>query len=102
MYEIRLQEFSIFPLPNFGALSSLRGTNAYLDIVPSPGGYNHIAIFNPADSSKPQFLTSGDWEVTGGIRGVDAKRGLVYVSKARRNVLTLNFMSDTSLLRSHR
>lgn len=81
MHDILAQEHSIFPLPNFGALSSLHGSNAYLDVVPTPEGYNHIALFNPADSAKPQFLTGGEWEVTGGVRGVDAKKGLVYVSE---------------------
>ena len=73
----RLQEQSIFPMPTSGALSSFRNQNTYLDIVPSPGGYNHIALFSPADSSQPQFLTSGEWEVTGRIHGVDSNRGLV-------------------------
>ena len=48
--------------------------------MPTPEGYNHIALFSPATSSTPKFLTSGSWEVTGGIQSVDAKRGLVYVS----------------------
>jgi dipeptidyl aminopeptidase len=72
-----LQEQTIFPIPSSGALSSFRNSNAYLDIVPTPEGYNHIALFNPADSSQPMFLTSGDWEVTGRIHGVDSKKGLV-------------------------
>lgn len=47
--------------------------------MPTPEGYNHIALFSPADSSTPRFLTKGDWEVTGGIAGVNAKKGLVLV-----------------------
>ena len=50
---------------------------AYLDIVPTPEGYNHIALFSPASSSTPHFLTSGPWEVVGGIKGVDLEKGLV-------------------------
>jgi len=78
MYLLKIQEQTIHPVPS--ALASFVGTNAYLDIVPTPEGFNHIALFNPADSSEPQFLTSGDWEVTGGIAGVGAKKGLVWVS----------------------
>jgi dipeptidyl aminopeptidase len=72
-----LQTQTIFPVPSTGALSSFKGSNGYLDIVPTPEGYDHIALFSPADSSQPLFLTSGDWEVTGGIHGVDPKKGLV-------------------------
>ncbi|KAK1233376.1 Dipeptidyl peptidase 4 [Marasmius sp. AFHP31] len=42
----------------------------YLDIVPTPEGFNHIALFSPANSSNPIWLTKGEWEVTGGIKGV--------------------------------
>ncbi|KAI9067913.1 dipeptidyl aminopeptidase [Trametes sanguinea] len=55
---------------------------AYLDIVPTPSGYNHIALFSPANSSTPRFLTSGSWEVTSGILAVDANRSLVYFQAA--------------------
>ncbi|KAF9482998.1 hypothetical protein BDN70DRAFT_874224 [Pholiota conissans] len=71
---------SIFPVP--ATLESYADTNAYLDIVPTPEGFNHIALFSPASSSTPRFLTSGDWEVTGGIKGVDAVKGLVYFTAA--------------------
>lgn len=60
------------PLPE-----SVAPSGAYLDIVPS-GGYNHIALFSPANSSVPRFLTEGEWEVTG-IKAVDAKTGTVCV-----------------------
>ncbi|KII86043.1 hypothetical protein PLICRDRAFT_44497 [Plicaturopsis crispa FD-325 SS-3] len=55
---------------------------AYLDIVPSPDGYDHIALFSPASSGTPRFLTSGSWEVAGGIQAVDVKAGLVYFQAA--------------------
>ncbi|KAI0765616.1 dipeptidyl aminopeptidase [Trametes elegans] len=58
------------------------GAPAYLDIVPTPEGYNHIALFSPANSSSPRFLTSGTWEVTSGILAVDANRSLVYFQAA--------------------
>lgn len=50
---------------------------AYLDIVPTQDGYNHVALFDPATSSTPRFLTSGTWEVTHGIQAVDSQRGLM-------------------------
>ncbi|GLB41533.1 putative dipeptidyl aminopeptidase [Lyophyllum shimeji] len=56
--------------------------DAYLDIVPTNDGYNHIALFSPASSGVPQFLTSGKWEVTGGIKGIDTKKGVVYFEAA--------------------
>ena len=63
-------------LPISGSLSHA-GISGYLDIVPTPEGYNHIALFSPVDSSTPRFLTTGEWEVTGGILGVDPVRGLM-------------------------
>jgi dipeptidyl aminopeptidase len=51
------------------------GSNAaYLDILPNDEGYNHIALFSPADSSIPKWLTSGPWEVTSGVLGVDVDK----------------------------
>lgn len=69
-----VQDQKVYPI---SAALSPNGHSAYLDIVPTPEGYNHIALFSPADSSAPRFLTSGEWEVTGDILAVDAKRGLV-------------------------
>jgi dipeptidyl aminopeptidase len=50
---------------------------AYLDILPNKDGFNHIALFSPADSGVPIWLTAGPWEVTSGILGVDNQKGLV-------------------------
>ncbi|KAG9313219.1 dipeptidyl aminopeptidase [Chiua virens] len=58
---------------------------AYLDIVPKDG-YNHIALFDPATSSTPRFLTSGTWEVTNSIQAVDTQRGLIYFQAARSSI----------------
>ncbi|PPQ68381.1 hypothetical protein CVT25_007919 [Psilocybe cyanescens] len=74
-------EQTIYPVP--AGLTAFAGTNAYLDIVPTPEGYNHIALFNPASSKTPHFLTSGEWEVTGRIRRVDSKKGLIYFMAAK-------------------
>jgi dipeptidyl aminopeptidase len=68
-----MQSQSIYPLP-----PSLAGdTPAYLDIVPNQDGYDHIALFSPATSSQPRWLTSGNWEVSNRILSVDANRSVV-------------------------
>lgn len=88
-----LQEQYVYPLtPKDGQPSG------YLDIVPTPEGYNHIALFSPADSSVPRWLTYGEWEVAGGIKAVDRKQGLVYVPIRRRGSrkLTTTLLSGTS------
>jgi dipeptidyl aminopeptidase len=68
------KEQDIRPLPSN---LTLGGTTGYLDVVPTKEGFDHIALFSPANSGTPHFLTSGNWEVTGGIKGVDTKKGLV-------------------------
>ncbi|KAF8989845.1 dipeptidyl peptidase IV N-terminal region-domain-containing protein [Cyathus striatus] len=74
-------EQSIYALPasligksTFSALAS----NAYLDVVPNKDGYNHLALFNPADASQPRFLTTGNWEVVGGVKGSMERRRHLY------------------------
>lgn len=49
----------------------------YLDIVPNARGFNHIAYYSPPDAREPVFLTEGDWEVDGGIQGIDVARGIM-------------------------
>jgi len=76
---------TVYPLPeNF----SPSGLPSYLDIVPDKDGYDHIALFSPASSITPRFLTTGPWEVTGGVRAVDLEKGLVYVLARSLNVFT--------------
>ncbi|KAA1470272.1 dipeptidyl aminopeptidase [Dentipellis sp. KUC8613] len=70
---------TIYPLP---ASAAPGGVPAYLDIVPTKEGFNHIALFSPVNSSTPQFLTSGEWEVTDGVQAVNAKDKLVYFQAA--------------------
>lgn len=53
----------------------------YLDLVPDANGFVHVAYFSPSTSSAPIFLTSGEWEVAGGIDKVDLERGLMCVPK---------------------
>lgn len=69
------QDQTIRPLPK--DLIARGAGGAYLDVVPTPEGYNHIALFSPASSRTPHFLTSGSWEVTGGIKGINVAKALV-------------------------
>jgi dipeptidyl aminopeptidase len=71
---LQRQAQNIRPLPD--SLSP-EGASAYLDVIPTPDGYDHIALFDTANSNTPRFLTSGNWEVTGGIKAIDVERGLV-------------------------
>lgn len=78
---------TVYPLPE--SLSP-NGLPSYLDIVPDKDGYNHIALFSPASSSTPRFLTTGSWEVTGSVQAVDLEKGLVYVFARRAYSLVVS------------
>ncbi|KAI0249668.1 dipeptidyl aminopeptidase [Lactifluus subvellereus] len=69
------------------------GLPSYLDVVPDKDGYNHIALFSPASTSTPRFLTTGPWEVTGGVQAVDFERGLVYFQAANPSSIGRNIFS---------
>ncbi|KAF8493019.1 dipeptidyl aminopeptidase [Russula emetica] len=90
---------TVYPLPeNF----SPSGLPSYLDIVPDKDGYNHIALFSPASSSTPRFLTTGPWEVIGSVRAVDLEKGLVYFQAANpssidRNIFSISLPLDGNL-----
>ncbi|KAG9010682.1 hypothetical protein FRB94_010159 [Tulasnella sp. JGI-2019a] len=76
---------------------------SYLDIIPTKDGYNHIALFSPADSTTPHWLTSGEWEVVDGIKAVDRERGLVYfvstqTSSIERHIYSVPLPSSLSVL----
>ncbi|GAA5838296.1 hypothetical protein JCM11251_003456 [Rhodosporidiobolus azoricus] len=85
---------NISPLSRSASLLSSSSTRpvpppdfpAYLDIIPSPSGYNHLALFAPLDAAEPAvWLTKGEWEVDAerGLVGVDWARGFAYVLAAR-------------------
>ncbi|KDN43364.1 hypothetical protein RSAG8_06148, partial [Rhizoctonia solani AG-8 WAC10335] len=63
----------------------LKQTPGYLDILPTPEGYNHIALFSPPDSSTPIWLTRGEWEVTSSVLAVDEALGLIYFQAAKHS-----------------
>ncbi|EPQ27092.1 uncharacterized protein PFL1_05376 [Pseudozyma flocculosa PF-1] len=59
----------------------LKGS-AYLDIVVSPLGYRHLALYGSSSSDEPVFLTAGPWEVDELVH-VDARRRRAYFTAAR-------------------
>lgn len=75
--------------------------SGYLDIVPKDG-YNHIALFSPVNASTPVWITSGEWEVAGGILGWDASRRLAYFMAAKpsteRHLHSARVPDDVSML----
>ncbi|KAF7370927.1 hypothetical protein MSAN_00726600 [Mycena sanguinolenta] len=76
---------NIYALPSTLVSSLSAGTvaAAYLDVLPTPEGFNHLALFSPASSSTPIWLTSGEWEVTNnGVTGVDIENGIIYFEAA--------------------
>ncbi|KAJ7281993.1 dipeptidyl aminopeptidase [Mycena rebaudengoi] len=76
---------TIYPLPTSLVSSLSTGTvaAAYIDVVPTPEGFNHLALFSPASNPNPIWLTSGQWEVTAnGALAVDVVNGIVYFEAA--------------------
>jgi hypothetical protein len=66
----------------------------YLDVVPTPEGYDHIAFFPRADSTSPFWITRGEWEISGPIEGVDEEKGLVYVFSPFQGFRSLEAISS--------
>ncbi len=50
-------------------------------MVPTPEGFNHIAMFQPITSSDPIWITEGEWEVAEGVAGLDVAQNLLCVGK---------------------
>ncbi|KAI5116120.1 hypothetical protein M0805_000526 [Coniferiporia weirii] len=99
---------SITPIPSSLVTSLALSGPAYLDLVNNSAGYTHIALFSPANSSTPLFVTDGDWEVVDGILGVDTQ-GVVsvfrsgvpsidaaHISRCSHPSLFLFFLADSS------
>ena len=88
----------IRPLPPSLVQSLGLSGPAYLDVVNNSAGYPHIALFSPASSGTPIFLTDGDWEVTGGILGIDDHGVVLVPGFAKRLTIADDVASDISLL----
>ncbi|SCV05543.1 LANO_0H09802g1_1 [Lachancea nothofagi CBS 11611] len=71
-----------------------RKQDGYVDLVPL-NGYNHLAYFSPADTTKPIMLTDGDWEVVNGPTAIDFETNDVYFigtkkSSMERHIYSVN------------
>ena len=69
---------------------------AYLELMDSPEGYQHLAFFsNVRDSAPSRWLTSGNWEVVE-IKGIDYKNELIYytsteIGTSQRHLYSIGF-----------
>ncbi|GAA5956674.1 hypothetical protein JCM10213_003315 [Rhodosporidiobolus nylandii] len=74
----------------------------YLDVLPNPEGYRHLALFSPPSASEPVWLTGGEWEIDGGVLRVDYERGYAYILAARpstsRHLLRVSLPRSASAL----
>ena len=61
-----------------------RYEDGYIDVV-DRDGWNHLGYFSPLNSSTPQYITGGNWEVTGGIAAFDKSTNTVYFTSTRRS-----------------
>jgi len=50
-------------------------------------------LFSPANSGKPRVLTSGQWEVSSGIKGIGAKQGVAYFEAANPSSIERHLFS---------
>ncbi|CAK9436297.1 uncharacterized protein LODBEIA_P08550 [Lodderomyces beijingensis] len=77
-----------------------RKDDGYIDTV-VVDGYNHLAYFTPATSSKYQLLTKGKWEVVGGVGAFDYNKNNVYFtstmkSSIERHIHSINLLDRTN------
>src|SRR5208282_4149602 len=61
-----------------------RYDDGYIDVV-DRDGWNHLGYFSPLNSSTPQYITGGNWEVTDGIAAFDKSTNIVYFTSTRRS-----------------
>ncbi|ORY81906.1 dipeptidyl peptidase IV N-terminal region-domain-containing protein [Protomyces lactucae-debilis] len=73
-----------------------RPDDGYIDIVISDG-HLHLALFSPVDAAEPKMLTSGNWEITGGVQAIDLERGLVYFLSTKKSS-TERHLSSVSMV----
>ncbi|KAG9292736.1 hypothetical protein G9A89_008324 [Geosiphon pyriformis] len=72
--------------------SKKREKDAYIDLV-HRNGYNHLAIFSPLDSDKPQWITGGDWEVVKAASTVDLDQEIVYYISTEKSSIERHLYS---------
>ncbi|WLF76527.1 hypothetical protein PVL30_000229 [Lodderomyces elongisporus] len=77
-----------------------RQQDGYIDTV-VVDGYNHLAYFSPPSSSQYELLTSGNWEVVGGVAAFDYTRNNVYFistikSSIERHIHSVNLLDRSN------
>lgn len=60
------------------------GSDGYIDMI-DVDGYNHLALFAPAEATEPQLLTGGEWDVLDKAIAVNLKTRHVYFHGAPRS-----------------
>jgi dipeptidyl aminopeptidase B len=80
------QSQNVYRLPESLGLEE----GAYIDMLPTKEGFNQIALFNPAGSTIPQWLTSGQSEVTT-LLSVDVQRRVMSVYRSFHAQCTLRW-----------
>ncbi|PWN38808.1 hypothetical protein IE81DRAFT_354572, partial [Ceraceosorus guamensis] len=60
-----------------GAMDLALQSTAYLDILPTKGGFRHLAFFANSSVEQPLFITQGEWEVDQ-LLHADLKRQRAY------------------------
>jgi len=68
--------------------------DGYVDTVIHEG-YDHLAYFTPLNSSIPQILTSGAWEVVDAPSAVDLDNNLIYFTATQKSSLERHIYSVT-------
>ncbi|RHZ80639.1 hypothetical protein Glove_134g248 [Diversispora epigaea] len=68
--------------------------DSYVDVVVN-NGYNHLAIFSPLNNGTPKYLTSGNWEVVGGVKAVDYTLKLAYFMSTEKSSIERHLYSVT-------
>ncbi|CAG8786120.1 2994_t:CDS:2, partial [Dentiscutata erythropus] len=66
--------------------------DSYADVVVN-NGYNHLAIFSPLNNATPRYLTSGNWEVVGGVKAIDYTLQLVYFMSTEKSSIERHLYS---------
>ncbi|CAG8586027.1 6513_t:CDS:10, partial [Diversispora eburnea] len=79
---------SMVYLNNSGGITQ----DSYADVVVN-NGYNHLAIFSPLNNATPRYLTSGNWEVVGGVKAIDYTLQLVYFMSTEKSSIERHLYS---------
>ncbi|GMM32750.1 Dap2 protein [Saccharomycopsis crataegensis] len=80
-----------------------READGYIDTI-AVDGYNHLVYFSPIDSSEPKVvLTSGQYEVAGGVSAFDPENNQVYFVSSKyssidRHLYSVDLLTGENLI----